>query len=129
MKFIGNGWVKIAQKLMISIAVCSTNIAQAAETAYDLLIASRTCRDAYSQNISCTYSAGDSLQLEITSIGSVTTGIVFRKSDFYGGFYAAYGISHGCVVVNNAKDMRNPAFISPKNGKVYRSWKECANGG
>ena len=59
------------------------------------------------------------------------------KSDFDGDFYGSVGVLHGCVVVSrglkgdSSSSLSGPgsmfdyAFISPRNGKVYKDWIKC----
>jgi len=98
-----------------------------AESIYDLLIAGKECKQELSQLLGCTYRINDDFQLDIIGIGAPDTAIMFTKSDFKGGhgYYAKYGLLHGCVIVQHIPDM---AFISPLNGKVYRDVESCKAG-
>jgi hypothetical protein len=48
-----------------------------------------------------------------------------------GDYYARFGVMHGCIIVargTRRPESENPfdfAFISPKNGRVYRDWRDC----
>jgi len=95
---------------------------------YDQLLSSKKCKEAYDQNISCIYKAGKSLIIEITGVGTSVAGIIFSKSDLNGDYYGSYGVSHGCVIAQNSNELLDIAFISPKNAKIYKTWKECMNG-
>ena len=88
------------------------------------------------QTLSCEYKVGADLHLSIDGIGQEDTGVTFMKSNAEGDFYATYGILHGCFVVKRGPkshteapggpgSMSDYAFISPRSGKVYRSWSEC----
>lgn len=102
--------------------------AHASETTYDVLVAGKSCQENKNQSLSCSYKAGKSLLIEIAGIGSPDTGVGFLKSDFNGDYYAKYGVLHGCIIVNRTSDLNSFAFISPKNGKIYRTWQECKTG-
>lgn len=61
------------------------------------------------------------------------TGITFARADFpQGDYYAQFGLRHGCVIVKHGPDSRlfglDFAFVSPINGKVYKTWEECKEG-
>ena len=104
---------------------------------YDAVLIGKTCMETRSQEISCEYKVGNDLHFTIDGIGGESTGITFVKSNLEGDFYPTFGLQHGCVIVkrgkkNWKKDVDHGpgspfdyAFISPKNGKVYRDWGEC----
>ena len=102
--------------------------ALASETTYDVLVAGKYCQESRDQSLSCSYKAGKSLFIEIAGIGSPDTGVAFMKSDYHGDYYAKYGVLHGCIIVNRTSDFNSFAFISPKNGKIYKTWPECKIG-
>ena len=94
-----------------------------AET-YDAVLAGKKCQEDDYQQLNCSYKVGKDLHIEIAGIGQEDTGIAFLKSNFKGDYYGKYGLLHGCVIVNG-EGFADYAFISPKNGKVYKSWKNC----
>ena len=100
----------------------------ASESAYEALVAGKSCQEGKNQSLSCSYKAGKSLLIEIAGIGSPDTGIAFLKSDYDGEYYGKYGLLHGCIIVNSTKDIGSFAFISPRNGKIYKTWQECKTG-
>jgi hypothetical protein len=66
-------------------------------------------------------------------VGAPDAGISFLRSNFKrGDYFARFGVAHGCVVV--AEGMTTPrrsvptdfAFVSPKTGRTYKTWEECA---
>jgi len=111
----------------------------AEESTYELVLAGKSCKEQVGrQQIDCEYRIGKSLHIFIAGIGMPDTAITFMKADFDGDYYGSVGVLHGCVVVKpgkksgtNHKDDFEPggfgdyAFVSPKNGKVYRNWEEC----
>ena len=95
---------------------------------YDALLAGKTCQQMFNQLLSCSYKIGDSFFIEIPENGAPDAAITFLKSDIDGNYYGKFGLLHGCVIVNNSKGLADFAFISPRNGKVYRTWQECQGG-
>ena len=98
---------------------------------YDIVSSGKVCKQTPSQEFSCEYKVGNDLHFTIDGVGGEWTGITFLKSDIDGDFYAKFGLRHGCVIVRRGKKNWKPgspsdyAFISPKNGKVYRDWEAC----
>ena len=113
----------------LSLPVFSSSVATTGT--YEITIKSKKCQEGASQLLACDYKIGKSLHISINGIGAPDTGISFMKSDFYGDFYGTYGIGHSCIIVSSGnnngkgKSYYDYAFISPKNGKVYKDWTEC----
>jgi hypothetical protein len=103
-------------------------------TVYEMTVKGKSCKEQSGQQLSCQYKIGNDLHISLDGIGAPDTGITFMKSNFNGDFYATYGVGHGCVIVksgyseNGGKLYQGYSFISPKNGKVYKNWKECQSG-
>jgi hypothetical protein len=79
----------------------------------------------------CQYSIGDGLQFRIVSVGAEDAGIEFDKVLPNSPYLAAMSMRHGCVIVEprsqkNAAQLPQFAFVSPRNGKVYHTWEDCA---
>jgi len=102
--------------------------AWAGET-YEKTLAGKSCEEDSRQQINCTYKIGKDLEIWINGIGLPDTGVTFAKSNVEGDFYATFGMRHLCVVVSGRLLMQGIAFISPKNGKVYKDWETCKAGG
>lgn len=106
----------------------------AVSSTYDATINGKKCKESTNQTLSCDYKIGNSLHISINGIGAPDTGVSFIKSDFDGDFYGTFAIGHGCIIVasgNNhgkGKEFFDYAFISPRNGKVYKDWKQCKSG-
>ncbi len=54
----------------------------------------------------------------------------FMKSNSAGKYYASYTSSHGCVMVMRGdyfkdRDLLDVAYVSLKDGKVYKDWTSC----
>lgn len=81
----------------------------------------------------CRYTVGDGLQFSIVSVGAPDAGIVFDKVAADGPYRVAMSVKHGCVIVEPRADrgaaaLPQLAFVSPRSGKVYHSWQDCAAG-
>lgn len=104
-----------------------------AGSAYDQTLKGKKCKVDSQQQLGCEYKVGNDLEFSIDGIGTPSTGITFIRANYYtGDYYAKYGLLHGCVVVTHGKKylgfMRDFSFISPKNGKVYKTWEACKQG-
>jgi hypothetical protein len=85
----------------------------------------------------CDYVVGHSLHFVIAGIGEEDATISFMSSSFEGDYYGGV-TSHGCVIVhkgglNSPSDVverlnrfADLAFVSPRDGKVYRNALDCA---
>lgn len=77
---------------------------------------------------------GKDLHFAIAGVGEADGTVTFYKVNKDGDFYASFGLQHQCVIVKTgAKPPKGVsplalAFVSPKNGKVYRTWDECQSG-
>jgi hypothetical protein len=99
-------------------------------TAFEDTVAGKRCNQ-NTQTISCRYKVGKDLEFTIDGIGDPDTGISFLHSNFDGDYFATFGLRHGCVIVKHGRDPRLPpdfAFVSPRNGKVYKTWEDCKAG-
>lgn len=96
---------------------------------YDKTLAGKSCKETARQQIDCTYEIGKDLLIWIAGIGLTDTAVTFAKSNFKGDYYATFGMLHLCVVVKSQRNLLQEfAFISPKNGKVYKDWETCRTG-
>lgn len=96
-------------------------------TLLTIINASKKCEET-DRGIECSYEVGDFFKVSIADIGTESSGIHFEKSNSDMPIYASFGILHGCVIVNRfegTKGIPEWVFISPKNGNVYNSWREC----
>lgn len=104
-----------------------------ADQTYDDVIKGKSCKESGSQRLDCTYRVGRDLYIAIAGIGMPDTGINFYASSLKGDYYASVGVLHGCIIVTPGKSSGSSedegyAFISPKNGKVYKNWRSCRKG-
>lgn len=127
--------MKLHMLILLTVLVWLTALSANAETSvYELTLKGKQCQETSSQALGCEYRIGKTLHISIDGIGQTDTGITFMKSDYDGDFYASVGVLHGCVIVKrNPKlsDRQNAfdfAFVSPRTGKVYRTWQACGAG-
>lgn len=110
--------------------------AQPAST-YDAVVAGMKCTQstiAKAAQMDCEYNVGMSLRLALPGIGDDAVAFTVLKSDFDGDFYVsiAAGKVHDCAIVKPG--MKSPptlsdfAFISPRSGRVFHTWQQCAQG-
>ena len=118
--------MKIIATLILSF--CLAQYSKASDSTYDAVVAGKVCQEDDRQQLNCSYNVGKSLSIEIVGIGMPDTSVYFMKSDFDGDFYAVYGVLHGCVSIRSKKNPSNMVFVSPINGKIYKTWRECKSG-
>jgi hypothetical protein len=110
-----------------SIGLLSASAAGA--STYDAVIAGKKCTEEKpSQLMSCEYRIGKDLLISIAGIGQPDTGVTFMKANIDGDYYATFGLMHSCVIVKPGAGRDRPlnfAFISPRTGKVFRTWQDC----
>jgi hypothetical protein len=102
-------------------------------TPFDAATKGASCKLNQQGALECTYKIGRDLEFIISAVGEPDAGISFTRSNYKGGdYYATFGILHGCVVVKHgerglqdSKSASEYAFVSPRNGRVYREWREC----
>jgi hypothetical protein len=114
---------------LVASLLCSTSVARADST-FEAAVRGASCKQNVEGQLNCTYRIGKDLELGIAAVGTVDAGISFLRSDIAGDYYARFGLQHGCIIVAPgaaSKDSPPPgyAFVSPQNGKVYRTWQEC----
>ena len=120
------------------LCVISSPTLSGGKSSYDLVLAGKRCQTGtWDQTLSCEYVVGTGLAFAIAGIGQPDAVVTFMKSSFDGDFYATFGLLHGCVIVKcgaagvNSEHAFQPggladyAFVSPRNGKVYKRWDEC----
>ena len=107
-------------------AVLLTGVASAEESIAAKLMESKSCSEnSSSQSRTCTYRIDSAFWVEITDIGSEYAAVHFMKSDYEEApYYGSFATASGCVNVTK-KGSGDDAYISPKNGKIYKIWTEC----
>jgi hypothetical protein len=78
----------------------------------------------------CTVVVGADLRFTIAGVGEEMAAIAFERSSSAGDYYGKVGMMHGCVVVTPGDKHKNAllaglAFVSPRSGRVFRTWMEC----
>lgn len=104
-----------------------------AQSAFETAVRGAACRQNANGSLNCTYTVGHDLEFSITAAGEADAGISFIRSSIKGDYYARFGVLHGCIIVAQGEARTQPApidfaYISPKNGRVYKSWQECQSG-
>ena len=104
-------------------------------TAYEDTLSGKKCNEMKTlQQIGCVYKVGEDLEFSIDGIGTPDTGITFTRSNIKGDYYASFGLMHGCILVMHGKKRPDLflkpdfAFVSPLNGKVYKTGDACKAG-
>lgn len=94
---------------------------------YDAVIEGMTCRQQASGRLDCSYRVGDAVRFAITGVGQDDAVVHFLKVDSTGGYVAGFAALHGCVVVKptGADSLAALAFVSPRDGRVFRAWQLC----
>ncbi len=119
---------------LLAILLSWSSLSVAVSSTHEATLEGKKCKEVTAQSLQCEYRIGKSLYISINGIGDPDTGVSFMKSDFNGDFYGTFGIGHGCIIVSSGsnggkgKAFYDYAFISPKNGKVYKDWQECKSG-
>jgi hypothetical protein len=90
------------------------------------------CKPAPQTPVECSYSVGRDLAFSIAPVGQPDVAVKFIRSNDQGDYYAGFGVLAGCVVVRHGqrglREAGSPyayAFVSPRNGRVYRDWHDC----
>ena len=117
-----------------ALAFASTGL-WAADDPFDATTRGTTCSSTSQGSLECRYRVGRDLEFSIAAVGTPDAGISFTRSNYSGDYYARFGVAHGCVIVaygeRGLKEAKTPfayAFVSPRNGRVYRQWSDCERG-
>jgi hypothetical protein len=97
---------------------------------YDAILKGMACKQKQSGAMDCEYAVGTSLRFVISGVGQPDAAVTFFKVDQDEDYYAGVTALHGCVVVKPAKatgadSVAHFAFVSPRDGKIYRDWQSC----
>lgn len=116
--------------IYIFLALVFQQLCYASESTYDLILSGKQCEESQNQQINCNYRIRNDFWLSLAGVGTPSVGVAFMKSEFEGNYYGTYGTMHGCVIIqpgtaNKSSEYPNVAFVSPLNGKVYRTWADC----
>ena len=126
----------------VLLGYCQMVSAQEARQTYDAAVSGMNCQQNSLGDMECNYRVGRSLHFAIAGVGRKDASIYFYEASMNGDYFALLGLSHGCVVVRPGMDRQAPpgtskleqdwnrlsdlAFVSPQNGRVYRTWETCA---
>jgi hypothetical protein len=112
---------------------------------FDAVVAGTICTQSklpYSNSaqLDCVYAVGSGLNFEIDGVGETDAAILINHAEgLKSDFYFKFGLLHGCVIITRgfgkqrASTGQMPgldmAFVSPRSGRVYRTWQECGQSG
>ena len=99
------------------------------EQLFAKVVAGADCKQTINNGLMCEYKIGDQLRFSIKDAGGTDTVVGFHLSNINNEFYAV--LYFGCIVVvpghahprNYNKDYG--VYVSPKNGRVYKTKVEC----
>jgi hypothetical protein len=93
------------------------------------VLAGADCKQTNNNGLVCEYRVGDQLSFSIKDAGGTDTVVGFHQSNINNEFYAV--LYFGCVVVvpghahTRNYDRHYGVYISPANGRVYKTRQEC----
>jgi hypothetical protein len=96
---------------------------------FERVVAGANCKQTVNNGLICDYKIGKSLAFSIKDAGGPDTVVGFSHSNINEDFYAVYYF--GCIVVVPGHahprnyDLDYGVYVSPKNGRVYRTRQEC----
>lgn len=99
------------------------------ESLFERVVAGSDCKQSVNNGLICDYKIGETLSFSIKDAGGTDTVVGFRYSDINKEFYAVYYFD--CIVVvpgfahPRNYDRDYGVYISPKNGRVYKTRQEC----
>ena len=96
---------------------------------YEAVVNGMACKQQSSGRLDCEYKVGKSLWFLISGVGQQDVMINFYRVNVDEDYVASVAPAHGCVVVKPAKAdaPASVAFVSPVDGKIYRTWNTCAS--
>lgn len=116
--------------LSLLLVLAFQQVCYASESTYELILSGKQCEESQDQQVNCNYRIRNDFWLSVAGVGDSSVGVAFMKSEFEGNYFGTYGGWHGCVVIqpgaaNKSAEYSDVAFVSPRNGKVYRTWADC----
>jgi hypothetical protein len=100
------------------------------DAVYRRVVEGMSCKQQPNGQLDCEYRVGRSLWFAIPAVGRYDAAVTVFRADWDGDYYLTYGELHGCAIVKAGKTRPEEerlqfAFVSPKDGKVYRDWPSC----
>ena len=106
--------------------------------AFDSLLAGMSCKQQKSGRMDCDFRAGGT-RFVIAGVGQQDVSVAFLQGDTASLYVVSVAPLHGCVVVKPTRaadatraaglqpgdSVSTFAFVSPRTGKVYRTWQTC----
>ena len=93
------------------------------------VVAGAECKQTVNNGLICDYKVGSKLSFSIKDAGGTDTVVGFHYSNINDEFYAVYYFDCIVVVPGHAHprnyDRDYGVYVSPKNGRVIRTRKEC----
>lgn len=93
------------------------------------VVAGTECKQTVNNGLVCEYKIGDQLRFSIKDAGDTDTVVGFSHSNINNELYAV--LYFGCIVVVPGQahprnyDKDHGVYVSPKNGRVYKTKNEC----
>ncbi len=119
--------------MVVLLLVSPSALVGQVRTTYDDVVAGMRCSQNSRGDLECDYRVGRSLHFTIVAPGKPDASIYFYSASVQGDYFAVVSISNGCVVVRpgqsaSQKRQLDLAFVSTRNGKVYRTANDCDEG-
>jgi hypothetical protein len=93
------------------------------------VVSGADCKQTVNNGLICDYKVGNKLSFSIKDAGGTDTVVGFHYSNINDEFYAVYYFDCIVVVPGHAHprnyDRDYGVYVSPKNGRVYRTRQEC----
>ena len=130
---LGSGVTSAGLALAVALSLVVLPVS-AGQSVYDTVRSGKNCRVSSDPpgSTECEYAVGNGLHFLINGVGQPDWGIAFYKSSVDDDFYGSFSSLHECIGVYRGRKglasldaLEDDAFVSPKNGKVYRTREEC----
>jgi len=117
--------------MVVLLVALSPSLTAQGRTTYDLVVAGMRCSQNSRGDLECDYRVGRSLYFTIVAPGKPDGSIYFYSASVQSDYFAVVSLSNGCVIVrpgqsSGEKRQVDLAFVSTRNGKVYRTARDCS---